>query len=443
MAGKKIRGITIDIGANTTQFQKEMNALDKTLNSTQRELRDIDKLLKFDPKNTTLLKQKQDLLKSAISDTDEKLKKEKEALEQLKKADKSPEVEKQMRALERQIVDDENKVKKFNKELKETEKASSGVEKAKQRFKSFGKGVGVVAKGVGTVAAAGAAAVTATVTATVAAGKTIGKFAGEAAKAGDEIDKMSQKLGMSRKSYQEWGFVLSQNGADIKSLQGGMKTLAKQITSDSDASANAFKNLGLSMAELRGMDRETQFNTVITALQGMEDSSQRAAIASQLLGRSGTALNPLLNQTAEDTEKLKNKAKELGMVMSDDAVNASVKFQDQLDGLQRTFSTVKDSVASTMLPALTDVMGGLQGLMAGEEQGAKQMELGLLNLFDALGKIAEKAGTIIKPIMSAVGKMLPRLIEGIASTVISYLPQLMKMATNIIQALLNAIRFNY
>lgn len=442
MASRRIKGITIEIGGDTTKLSAALKGVDKSLSQTEAELRDVNKLLKFDPKNTTLLKQKQDLLKSAISDTDEKLKKEKEALSQLKKADQSPEVEKQMRALERQIVDDEGKMKNFNKELKETEKASSGVENAKQKFKAFGKGLGKVGKVVGGIAAGGAAVIGGTAVAVEKAGKVIGKFANESAEAGDEVDKMSQKLGLSRKGYQEWDYVLAQAGVDINSLQTGMKTMTNQIGAAKNgtaASVEVFDKLGISMQELQGMSREDAFKNIVTSLQGMEDSTERAALANKLFGKSGQNLTPLFNQSAEGTQKLIEEANKLGAVMGDDAVDAAVAYEDQLAGLQHTFETVKNGISATMLPAITDLMGGFQGLLAGDENGAAQIEKGFTNLFDSLGTIFEKIGGIVEPIISAFSKVFPKIIQGFTSAIISHLPALINMAIGIIQAILDAV----
>ena len=445
MAGKKIRGITIELGADTSKFQKEMNGLDKSLSSTQRELRDVNKLLKFDPKNTALLAQKQDLLKKAIDDTDEKLKKEKEALEKLKKADKSPEVEKQMRALERQIVDDEHKMEGFNKELKETKKASSGIETVKSKFKALGKGLGAAGKAVAGTAKVGAAAVAGITTASVAAGKAIGSLASDSAKAGDEVDKMSQKLGLSRKGYQEWGFVLGQAGVDINSLQTGMKTMTNQIgaaKSGTAASVETFKKLGISMEELQGMSREDAFGAIVKSLQGMEDSTERAALANKLFGKSGQNLTPLFNESAEATDEMIKKANEMGMVMGDKAVDAAVEFQDQLDGLQRTFEATKNGVSSKMLPALTDVMGGLQMLMVGDTGGADKIEQGFTDLFDSIGEILSKATAIFEPIFNALLAALPNIFTGLASSILDYLPQLISAFSTMLNTLLTSISKN-
>lgn len=101
MAGR-IKGITIEIDGNTTKLQSALQATNKDLRNTQSALKDVNKLLKMDPGNVTLLKQKHDLLKQSIADTKTKLDTEKQALQQLKQADQTPEViEQQNRLSER------------------------------------------------------------------------------------------------------------------------------------------------------------------------------------------------------------------------------------------------------------------------------------------------------------------------------------------------------
>ena len=84
MAAGRIRGITIEIGGDTTKLVKALSSVDNALNKTQTNLRDITKALKFDPTNTNLLKDRQRELADAISETKQKLDTEKQALEQMK-----------------------------------------------------------------------------------------------------------------------------------------------------------------------------------------------------------------------------------------------------------------------------------------------------------------------------------------------------------------------
>ena len=116
MAGR-IQGITIEIDGNTTKLTKSLNDVNNTLRKTSTDLRDVNKLLKLNPGNIALVKQKQDLLKTSIDATKQKLEQEKKALAQLQEADESPEVKRQMEALERQIIEDTNKLNAMEKEL--------------------------------------------------------------------------------------------------------------------------------------------------------------------------------------------------------------------------------------------------------------------------------------------------------------------------------------
>lgn len=134
MAGR-IAGITIEIDGNTTKLSKALQGVNKDIKNTQSSLKDIDKLLKFDGGNVTLLKQKQEQLATAIDKTKQKLQQEKEALRQLKEGDQTPEVKAQMEALERQIADDEQKLKQLTQESKNFGSV------AKQQFKAAGDAI--------------------------------------------------------------------------------------------------------------------------------------------------------------------------------------------------------------------------------------------------------------------------------------------------------------
>ena len=145
MANDRIKGITIQIEGNATPLKTELKSVDKSLRETQTNLKDVNKLLKMDPGNITLLKQKQDLLSQAIKDTKEKLDKEKEALQQLKAADQTPEVKKQTEALERQIIADEQALKDFKGQMREFGSvAGQALQAAGDKVKAVGEQITAV-----------------------------------------------------------------------------------------------------------------------------------------------------------------------------------------------------------------------------------------------------------------------------------------------------------
>ena len=116
---KTIKGITIEIGGNTTKLQDALKDVNKTLTTTGKSLRDIDKLLKVDPSNVELLKQKQEALTTAIEATKDKLEKEKLALQKLKDENTTGEITEDQKALEREIIATQQNLKKLEDEFKQ------------------------------------------------------------------------------------------------------------------------------------------------------------------------------------------------------------------------------------------------------------------------------------------------------------------------------------
>lgn len=165
MASRRIQGITIEIGGDTTKLNSALKDVDKRLATTQSELRDVNKLLKLDPKNTELLTQKQGLLRDALKDSKSRLKDLQEAAAQLAQKDSSPEVEKQQRALQREILETTQKIKGFEDELGKIPNAATKafnavgdtLQNAGKKMEETGK---TITKNVTVpIAAAGAAAV--------------------------------------------------------------------------------------------------------------------------------------------------------------------------------------------------------------------------------------------------------------------------------------------
>jgi phage-related minor tail protein len=121
MADKRIKGLTVEIGGDTTNLGKALESVESKANDLTDELRDINKQLKFDPKNTELLTQKQKVLAGILEQTSQKLDKLKEAEKQVQEQFKRGEVsEEQVRALKREIVATESKMESYKDAVKET-----------------------------------------------------------------------------------------------------------------------------------------------------------------------------------------------------------------------------------------------------------------------------------------------------------------------------------
>ena len=175
--------------------------------------------------------------------------------------------EKAIDAMGNEMDDAEDDAEVFADAIEDT---GEEAEEAGGKFETF-KSV------IATVGKAAAAAVAAIGTAAVAAGKAIWDMANETASAGDQIDKMSQKIGISAEAYQEWSYVFERCGTDVNNLQAGMKTLSTVITDAGIGSASAAEKLaavGLSIEDLNGLSQEQQLEVVISALQDMEAGAE-------------------------------------------------------------------------------------------------------------------------------------------------------------------------
>lgn len=297
-----------------------------------------------------------------------------------------------------------------------------GLEEGEGKAKSFGS---KLANGLGNAAKIGTAAVAAVGTATVIAGKELYKATADVAAYGDEIDKMSQKMGISAQGYQEWDAVMRHSGTSMESLKAGMKTLANAVENGNEA----FERLGISQEQIASMNNEELFNTTITALQNVENETERTYLAGQLLGRGATELGALLNTSAEETQAMKDRVHELGGVMSDEAVKAAAHFQDTLQDLQTGFEGLKRGMVSDFLPGITTVMEGLTAFSTGDyDLGAEQIENGVDNLLTAL---TEKLPQAVE-----IGS---KIIIAISNSIISNLPKIMDAGIDVINRLLDGI----
>lgn len=151
----RIKGITVEIGGDTTGLDKALKSVNTSIRSTQSALKDVNRLLKLDPSNTELLSQKQKLLKDAIGATKEKLDSLKVAQEQAKQQLENGELgQDKYDALQREIVETEEELRRLQQEAATTNTALSKIDVAGQKMETVGNsiaGAGKKMMGVTTV----------------------------------------------------------------------------------------------------------------------------------------------------------------------------------------------------------------------------------------------------------------------------------------------------
>ncbi len=292
------------------------------------------------------------------------------------------------------MINDSDAIDKLNKADKQSKAAAKEMDKVRDMAGKVGKAMIV---GIG-------AAVT-----------SLTAMAVKSAQATDHIDKMSQKLGLSRKAYQEWNYIMSQNGLTIDSMQSGLNKLnnvVDDVRNGNEKAQQSFEKLGLSMNDIDGKSQEEVFSLVINGLQGMESESERAAIANDLLGRSASELAPLLNSGADSANQLKQRAHELGLVLGDEAIDSGVKFTDTLDDLKRSFGSIVTQIGVEFMPVLQNLADWVL------ENMPKIREVAT-NVFNAMGDAVKWVQDNIKwliPVVSGlIGVFVGLKIVGVIS----------------------------
>ena len=345
------------------------------------------------------------------------------------------ELEQNNKALDKTADEFDDAEKQADQFGDEIEKSAKQADNAGDRFDKLGG----VLKSVGTALAAGVVAIGAAV---ISSGKAIYDMANDVAAAGDEVDKLSQQLGLSAEGYQEWDYVLSQSGVEINNLTTGMKTLTNSLDDAKNGSSSAiekFDRLGISMSDLEGLSQEDVFALVIESLQAVTDETEKAALANDLFGRSGQEMLPLLNQTAESTQALKDKAVELGMVMSNESVDAAVAYTDAMDTLQRTFTGVKNNILSELLPGFTSVLQGFTGLLSGQEDAGAQIQEGAQQIVSSLTEALPQVTGVIVQLITAVAQIAPTLVSALMEGIVDNLPSLIDTASTVIMTFIESL----
>ena len=288
-------------------------------------------------------------------------------------------------------------------------KIQNNTDKLQDKFKKLQGGIKKVAGVIATVGSA-----------VGVVGGAILKASNQVASYGDRIDKMSQKIGMSRKSFQEWDYIMSQNGGSVESLQMGFKTLTTQIEGvqkGSKDSINAFKSLGVSVKDSNGQFRSQDevFNETIRKLQQIKNPTQKAMLANRLFGRSANELRPLLNQEAEAVDSLRQKANDLGLIISDEDVENAVKFKDTMDTFTRFFQAKFGSIMMKLMPSFSKSLEEIIKFSQENQQVFEDLGMafnfivtkalptvlrGIFGIANALRKVGAFVGSVIGAIMT-------------------------------------------
>ena len=190
----RIKGITVEIGGDTTGLDKALKKVNDAVRTTQSSLRDVNKLLKLDPKNTTLLAQKQRLLKDAVGATKDKLEALKQAQVQAKEQlEKGKLGQDKYDALQREIVETENELKRLEKEAASCESKLDKLAAVGGKMQKVGDGITSAGKTIMPVSAAVAGLGAVSVKTAADFDSAMSKVSAVSGATGEDFDKLRDK----------------------------------------------------------------------------------------------------------------------------------------------------------------------------------------------------------------------------------------------------------
>jgi len=317
-------------------------------------------------------------------------------------------------------------IDEYLSDLKKGEKGNDEFDKSVQKiskgFQSVGKDISSFGTGLSTW-------VTLPIGGAVAA---TGALVMSMADSADAIAKNAREAGLSADAYQELKFAIGQVG---KMTEEQVDTAFRKLTltigdaaAGSDKAAEALRQLGYTQKEIGSgsITTEDAFNKLNTTMQGTASQAEAAALAGELVGdKIGPKLAAVLRTSGGEVEALRGQFKELGLGMSQDTLDASEKFKDELDVLERQLGAVGREIASELLPVIVDELipfiqhevvprirefaqwlGSLAKGFADLSPGMKGFIAGGIAMVAAIGPVLVIAGKLV----TAFGVVLPAAI---------------------------------
>lgn len=272
--------------------------------------------------------------------------------------------------------------------------ASSFSSKAGVAFKAVGKAATAIAAGIGVAAGA------------------IGKLVSSAINYGDDIDKQSQKLGLSADAYQKWSIAVQMAGGDASTFQTAVRSLTNFIQDLTDGESDsmlALQQLGISYDDFMNMSFDDQLKTIVEAMQGLEEGTQKTDLAQQLFGqRAYQELMPLLNQEKGSIDELFQSYDDMGLIMDDISVKKSAQLNDKFTILKETFKSMGNRIAIDLYPEIENLVDGLQNLATGD------YDKGIDQIASSISGLATKLIDRVPEILGSVSNLALNIITSLA-----------------------------
>lgn len=249
----------------------------------------------------------------------------------------------------------------------------------------------------------------------------IGEVATRSTEWADDLETLSSQIGVSTTTLQEWAYASDFVDVSVETLQGSMSKLVRSMSEAQNGSASAqaaFDSLGVSYQNIDGSLKSTEqvFYEVIDALGGIENVAERDATSMAIFGRSAQDLNTLIEAGSGSLQAYGQEAQKLGIIMSEDQIQALSSMQNSFDKLNNVMNASKNLLSASVAPlfasiadaisqvdpAILAVVGGFGSLISVVSNLAPLLQgVAAITQLLTMSKIATAAATTVETVAEA------------------------------------------
>lgn len=249
----------------------------------------------------------------------------------------------------------------------------------------------------------------------------IGEVATRSTEWADDLETLSSQIGVSTTTLQEWAYASDFVDVSVETLQGSMSKLVRSMSEAQNGSASAqaaFDSLGVSYQNIDGSLKSTEqvFYEVIDALGGIENVAERDAISMAIFGESAQNLNTLIEAGSGSLQAYGREAQQLGIIMSEDQIQALSSMQNSFDKLNNVMNASKNLLSASVAPlfasiadaisqvdpAILAVVGGFGSLIGVVSNLAPLLQgVAAITQLLTMSKIATAAATTVETVAEA------------------------------------------
>ena len=418
MANTKIRGITIEISADTEPLMQDFKKVNASLKDTDKYLKDLNTLLKINPHDINLLNEKQQALSEAIGLTTKKLSDLRQMYAQLPKGENDQLTEEQ-KALSQEIALTQGQLDKYKKQVREVTKELDSMGSETNQVGKEMDDRGESASTFGDILKANltADAIKSFASSVVNLGKQLVNLGKDTRAYADNVMQLSVQYGLSTDKIQEFQYMSELTDTSLETITGSITKLTKNMQTATKGTGDrykAFEQLGISITDTDGNMRSADevFNEAIIRLGQVSNETERDALAMNLFGKSAMELNPLIAVGREGLADYRDEAHQMGYVLDTDTLESLGAVDDAMQRASKRMDAVKNQIGRYLAPIVAQITEAFaEWRMSVDWQslgqtiqtvvnGIGKVIKGLIDIFKTVIEVGEKVGKTLKDIFT-------------------------------------------